>query len=505
MFNALPAVISASKVIAAPGITHDLHSDLADLEWICDVASGVGSVPETNGGDPLDYVDRSGGDTTLLTEDAGFRWNPLRNVFVPRDRSEGLTFNGDNELGSVTQAKGVAMRVIVKMPTAAPGGTPWDYLLQKFNDGSGTSSPDSYHWNGWILERHSTGIILAALEGSGYAQTLITVPLLAAGDTDYHQISFWIRYNGSTGFDMSLRVDQTEVTGFRSGSQMTAYRYPLLVNQRHIDANWGTTDAEYAYIGIAEGAGAQAFYEEDAPIPRLDPVVVGASLWEIPDYPHYLDDEFEDSVIDPAWDGAGGFDYVTPIDPYDAAVGAARVNIHGSHPSWLMHQNGIGLSKEFPGGLPTNCLIWARMRWTRDLSEANGESEVALWFGASSGGEYDGANQIGVYLSEWESGEHASGYYRNGGSFPRWGSETARMYNEGTALEYVAVHKIGLTFHGWVMGNGGNRFYLGSSTHPNGASMDRVGFHIVGAQTNPGDIGGGIDFFRVVETATFLP
>ena len=79
------------------------------------------------------------------------------------------------------------------------------------------------------------------------------------------------------------------------------------------------------------------------------------------------------------------------------------------------------------------------------------------------------------------------------------------MYNEGTALEYVAVHKIGLTFHGWVMGNGGNRFYLGSSTHPNGASMDRVGFHIVGAQTNPGDIGGGIDFFRVVETATFLP
>jgi hypothetical protein len=229
-----------------------------------------------------------------------------------------------------------------------------------------------------------------------------------------------------------------------------------------------------------------------------------SELWEIPDTPHTLDDEFEDSVIDPAWDGASAFDYVTPSNPY-ANDSGVRVNIHGTHPSWLVHQGGIALSKEFPGGLPTNCLIWARMRWNRDLTEASGESEIALWFGASSGGVYDNSNQIGVYMSEWSAGEYATGYYRNGGSFPRWGGATQAMYNEGTAIEYVAVHKIGLTFHGWVMGKGGNRFYLGSSTHPNGNLMDRIGFHIVGSLATPGKIMGGIDFFRVIETASLVP
>jgi hypothetical protein len=227
-------------------------------------------------------------------------------------------------------------------------------------------------------------------------------------------------------------------------------------------------------------------------------------LWEIPETPNALDDEFEDTTIDPAWDEQFAINYATLIDPY--ASQHQVVNLHTTHPSWLIGRGGgVVYSKEYPGGLPTNCLIWARMRWSRDLGEANGESEVALWFGASSGGVYDNANQIGVYITEWEAGEHASGYYRNGGSFPRWGSETARMYNEGTAIEYVFVHKIGLTFHGWVMGNGGNRFYLGSSTHPNGNLMDRIGFSFGGAGSLPGSMLAGIDFIRVVETATFLP
>jgi hypothetical protein len=228
-------------------------------------------------------------------------------------------------------------------------------------------------------------------------------------------------------------------------------------------------------------------------------------LWEIPALPHALDDEFENSVLDPAWDVGAAYDYATAIDPYATSVSPARVNIHGTHPSWLMGQNGISFSKEFPGGLPTNCLIWARMRWNRDLSEANGESEIALWFGGSSGGEYDGLNQIGVYMSEWAAGEYATGYYRSGGSFPRWGGATVAMQNEGTAIEYVAVHKLGDVYHGWVMGNGGNRFYLGSVSPGNAPSMDRVGFQMIGSLNSPGKLIAGIDFFRVVETATFLP
>lgn len=227
-------------------------------------------------------------------------------------------------------------------------------------------------------------------------------------------------------------------------------------------------------------------------------------LWEIPETPHALDDEFEGSVIDPAWD-VNTLDYVTPIDPY-ANVAGNRGNINDTHPSWLMTQGTIVCSKAFPGGLPTNCLIWARMRWSRDLTESNSESEIALWFGASSGGQYDNSNQIGVYVSEWLAGEYAEGYYRNGASFPRWGPNTVAMQNEGTAIEYVAVHKVGAVYHGWVMGNGGNRFYLGSineSVVP--GTLDRIGFTMTGSLVSPGKIVSGIDFFRVVETGTFVP
>lgn len=230
---------------------------------------------------------------------------------------------------------------------------------------------------------------------------------------------------------------------------------------------------------------------------------LAGELWEVPDTPHALDDEFENQTIDPSWDSQYAIDYATPIDPYASLQ--QKVNLHTTHPSWMMTQGSVLFSKDYPGGLPTNCLIWARMRWNRDLSEANGESEIALWFGASSGGLYDNANQIGVYISEWYAGEYAEGYQRNGASFPRWGPNTVSMQNEGTAIEYVAVHKIGSTFHGWVMGNGGNRFYLGSSTFAGGGTLDRVGFTMSGAGSTPGSLCAGIDFFRVQETATFLP
>jgi hypothetical protein len=231
---------------------------------------------------------------------------------------------------------------------------------------------------------------------------------------------------------------------------------------------------------------------------------LAGELWEIPDTPHALDDEFEGSVIDPAWDGGSGPDYVTPIDPY--GTGASRGNINDTHPSWLMAQGSIACSKEFPGGLPTNCLIWARMRWDRDLTEANGETNIYIWFGASSGGLYDNSNQISVSITEWLAGNYAQGFYRNGGSFPRWGTGTAAMYNEGTAIEYVALQKIGSVYHGWVMGNGGNRFYLGSvneSVVP--GTLDRVGFTLAGGSISSGQVVSGIDFFRVVESAVFVP
>jgi hypothetical protein len=234
------------------------------------------------------------------------------------------------------------------------------------------------------------------------------------------------------------------------------------------------------------------------------PALVG-ELWEIPETPHELDDEFEGSVIDPAWDSGVTLDYVTPMDPYNPATGH-RGNINDTNPSWLMVQGTAVYSKAFPGGLPTNCLIWARMRWSRDLADINGRTNHAIWFGASSGGLYDNSNQLAVSITEWLAGEYAQGYYRNGGSFPRWGSGTAHMNNEGTSAEYVAIQKLGSVYHGWIIGHGGNRFYLGSvneSVLP--GTLDRIGFTISGSQVNPGVLISGIDFFRVIESAVFVP
>jgi hypothetical protein len=236
----------------------------------------------------------------------------------------------------------------------------------------------------------------------------------------------------------------------------------------------------------------------------VESVTLAGELWELPDTPHDLDDEFEGSVIDPAWDSGVALDYVTPIDPY--AVGGNLGNINDTHPSWLMVQGTCVYSKAFPGGLPTNCLIYARMRWARETVDANGRSNHYIWFGASSGGQYDNNGQLSVAITEWLSGEYAEGFYRSGGSFPRWGPNTVSMNNEGTALEWVGIQKLGTQYHGWVWGNGGNRFYLGalnSAFVP--GTLDRVGFTMSGDLANPGRIVSGIDCFRVVESAVFLP
>lgn len=266
MFNVMPAVRSAGQSTG----THILSSDLADYEWIPNIATGFTTIPESNAGVPMYWDDWFDVDVNGVTVDGGPEWDPSRKVWRPRDFSEGLECRDDNNIGVVTQVKAVACRVVVKLPTAGTAST--EYLLQKFNDGTSTSTPLSYAWDGWILYRTSDGIQLAAREGPSFTLTNILVTSLGSGDADYHQVSMYIGYDGSTGFDMKLRVDQlVESTGFRAGSTIEAYRFPLLANRRHINSNFGVVDADYAYLGVAEGAGALAFYNEDAPLPRLDP------------------------------------------------------------------------------------------------------------------------------------------------------------------------------------------------------------------------------------------
>jgi hypothetical protein len=232
---------------------------------------------------------------------------------------------------------------------------------------------------------------------------------------------------------------------------------------------------------------------------------LSGQLWEAPESPHALDDEFESQTIDPAWSGFAGLSQAT-VDPYSVAS-PSILDVHKTNPSWLMCQGQVRMSK-LVGTLPTNMLLWARMRHGRDMTDANGDHYMEIFFSASTGGTHDTTNDLKIRISAWNSGEHVTGDKQENGGFPQWAATSA--YNGGVstygqALEYAFLHKIGLTYHGWCMTSGGNRIYCGNTTFLGAGTLDRVGFTLLGSGANPSTLVQGLDFFRVVEDADFIP
>jgi hypothetical protein len=231
------------------------------------------------------------------------------------------------------------------------------------------------------------------------------------------------------------------------------------------------------------------------------------NIWNKPASPHALDDEFESTTLDPSWDYApGGLDFATPIDPYSSGVTPSRVKIHTDmRPSWLTCQGGTVMSKLYPGGvLPTNCLIWARIApYTTTSTKVTNDYVCGIWFSSSSGGLQDSANSLRLYLRSSNATRGVEVLKAESGAFSTVIS-IAPVLTRGLAYEYVCLHKIGSNFHSWAMTSGGVRTYLGSTTHSGGA-LDRVCIHMGSALAIPGTAIHGFDFFRVVESATYLP
>jgi hypothetical protein len=90
------------------------------------------------------------------------------------------------------------------------------------------------------------------------------------------------------------------------------------------------------------------------------------------------------------------------------------------------------------------------------------------------------------------------------GGYPQV-AEIAEVSSRGLSYEYICLHKLGSTFHGWAITSGGVRTYLGSTTFNGVGTLDRVAFTSAGNETVPGTCIHAIDFFRVVESATYLP
>ena len=225
------------------------------------------------------------------------------------------------------------------------------------------------------------------------------------------------------------------------------------------------------------------------------------NIWNKPAVPHALDDEFESTTLDPSWD-INTTDFVTPVDPY-AVVSPARVKIHTDlRPSWLTSQGSFVASKAYT--LPTNCLIWARLApGTTTATRVNGDSYCGIYFSATSGGLLDGTNAVRLFLRSFTSTNSVELSKAQFAAF----SEVATIPDvstRGLSYEYVCLHKIGGVFHAWAITSGGVRTYVGWTTYT-GAALDRVAIVMPGNETVPGSPIQGIDFFRVVESATYLP
>ena len=227
------------------------------------------------------------------------------------------------------------------------------------------------------------------------------------------------------------------------------------------------------------------------------------NIWDKPAIPHALDDEFESTTLDPSWDYGGSLDFVTPIDPYAIVGGDPRVELHtNGRPSWLTFQKGLQLSKAYT--LPTNCLMWTRWAPRIDQGKVDGEYFCGMYFTASSGGVPDSGNQVRLFLRGFQASGSIVFDKSELGGFPQV-TEIGETSTRGMSYEYICLHKLGSTFHAWAITSGGVRTYLNSTTFLGAGTLDRVAIIATGSGTNPGTPFHAIDFFRVVESATYLP
>jgi hypothetical protein len=227
-------------------------------------------------------------------------------------------------------------------------------------------------------------------------------------------------------------------------------------------------------------------------------------LWEKPATPHALDDEFENTTLDPSWDMNGVVNYVA-LDPYTDADVNTRVQIHTDHRrSWIMMQgDGNQLTKTYT--LPTNCLIWMRARFDSKSTKAGADTYCGLIVTATTAGVMSTTNYFRLLISEVGTGQRVLFSKRQSGADSDIAATSTSLPTRVKCVEYAMLHKVGSTFHAWCMGQSGEKIYLGNTTFAGDETLDRVGILLGGTGSTPGTAVAGADFFRVVESATYLP
>jgi len=239
-----------------------------------------------------------------------------------------------------------------------------------------------------------------------------------------------------------------------------------------------------------------------------------SNLWMPPENPHVLNDEFDQSTLNPAWfpwfNAVGSFSVGT-VDAYDLSFTSGTVLRVDQNPdtrrSWLLVQpprtSGGWMFKEVT--LATNVLMVCRMKFSISYTGTaiSGDGRVSFVLLGDNSGDPDPDNRVTLRLNAGDANEVKADFSsRVGGS---WGLsyETTDTDQKGQALEYVAIHKIGTTYHGWVGTASGNWIWMNSISFA--VPIAYLGFLFLPLNVAyPGTDIFGIDFIRFYETDNFL-
>lgn len=239
---------------------------------------------------------------------------------------------------------------------------------------------------------------------------------------------------------------------------------------------------------------------------------IESNLWDRPLVAHPFDDEFDSTVLNPAWVAEAGLWVQGAIDPYQAyAAGNVRFELHTQRrPSWMMIQapadaGNKRINKPI-AGMPANYFVWMRASFATRLNTAPTDNDFTLNLILSTS-PYDNTNRINISVNETDNGTiYAEMAKTEGGAFTLI-ADTIDLFGaqaDMQAIEAVGMQKIGTTYHGWAFGRNGSAIYMGSSVFA--PTVGTVAIEVLNSVTTaPGTMVTGLDFVRFKNGALYLP
>lgn len=247
------------------------------------------------------------------------------------------------------------------------------------------------------------------------------------------------------------------------------------------------------------------------------PGYLASNLWTPPMNSHSQDDEFGPSGLS-GWTGVknitdgvnGSFSYGN-VDAYDTAFGSGNVvRVNASvpdRPSWVQIQvpatnKAFSIYKAIT--IPTNLLVFARIKFNIRLGEPSNDGTVGLELIEATAGEPAYNSRVSILLNESDNTCQAQTQLQNSGGGFGSSVVSTNVDSQGQALEYTAIHKIGGTFHLWVGTASGNWIWMTSYSALD-FTPDMVAMVFSNSSlTAPGAKVCSFDFVRFIETDNFL-